>query len=86
MLFEDIMNLQYYHRFLDIGHGIGNTVLQAAYTVGCEALGIEVVELRHLLAEKNQMKMAEINDLHNRMRDGKVWPQLTYSMPCLCVL
>ena len=37
--------------FLDIGHGIGNTCIQAAYTVGCEARGIEVVFGRNSVAE-----------------------------------
>ena len=37
--------------FLDIGHGIGNTCLQAAFTIGCEARGIEVVFGRNSVAE-----------------------------------
>lgn len=37
--------------FLDIGHGIGNTCLQAAFTAGCEARGIEVVYGRNSVAE-----------------------------------
>jgi precorrin-6B methylase 2 len=28
--------------FLDIGHGLGNFPVQAAYRTGCEARGIEV--------------------------------------------
>ena len=36
--------------FLDIGHGIGNGVLQAAYTCGCEARGIEIDPDRHIFA------------------------------------
>ena len=37
--------------FLDIGHGIGNACLQAAFTAGCEARGIEVIEDRQSIAE-----------------------------------
>jgi hypothetical protein len=37
--------------FLDIGHGIGNTCIQAAFTVGCEARGIEVVYGRNSVGE-----------------------------------
>eukprot|EP00523_Entomoneis_sp_CCMP467_P006756 CAMPEP_0168720774 /NCGR_PEP_ID=MMETSP0724-20121128/1739_1 /TAXON_ID=265536 /ORGANISM="Amphiprora sp., Strain CCMP467" /LENGTH=566 /DNA_ID=CAMNT_0008767393 /DNA_START=1343 /DNA_END=3040 /DNA_ORIENTATION=+ len=40
--------------FIDVGHGIGNTVLQAAYTIGCEARGIEVTSDRHMLAARIQ--------------------------------
>ena len=36
--------------FLDIGHGLGNTCLQAAFTAGCEARGIEVVFSRNSIA------------------------------------
>jgi hypothetical protein len=48
---EDIMCLTKDDVFLDIGHGIGNTCIQAAFTVGCEARGIEVVFGRHSVAE-----------------------------------
>jgi hypothetical protein len=37
--------------FLDIGHGIGNACIQAAFTFGCEARGIEVVADRNSVAE-----------------------------------
>jgi hypothetical protein len=37
--------------FLDIGHGLGNTCLHAAFCVGCESRGIEVVSSRHEIAE-----------------------------------
>jgi hypothetical protein len=37
--------------FVDIGHGIGNAVIQAAYTMGCESRGIEVMAGRNLVAE-----------------------------------
>lgn len=38
--------------FVDLGHGIGNTVLQAALTVGCDARGIEIVPERCRVAEQ----------------------------------
>jgi hypothetical protein len=72
IIFERIMGLKYFHTFLDIGHGVGNTVLQAAYTVGCESRGIEVVNVRHERAFVYQEKLAELDDLLNKKRDGKV--------------
>lgn len=36
--------------FLDIGHGIGNLCLQAAYMFGCRAKGIEIDEGRNSVA------------------------------------
>jgi Histone methylation protein DOT1 len=47
--------------FIDIGHGAGNAVLQAAYTVGCLSRGIEVVEARHKVAERFEMELRRIN-------------------------
>ena len=70
-IFERVMGLKWFHTFLDIGHGVGNTVLQAAYTVGCESLGIEVVSVRHDRAVVYQEKLAELDDLLNKKRDGK---------------
>ena len=37
--------------FCDIGHGVGNLPLQAAFTYGCESRGIEMVGDRHDIAE-----------------------------------
>lgn len=50
-MMKDILCLHQDDVFLDIGHGIGNTCLQAAFTVGCEARGIEVVFSRNSIAE-----------------------------------
>jgi hypothetical protein len=36
--------------FCDIGHGIGNLPIQAAFTYGCESRGIEMVGGRHDIA------------------------------------
>ena len=57
--------------FVDFGHGIGNTCLQAAYTVGCEARGIEVVLDRHRIAELFRDDMHGQNMLKLK-RDGIV--------------
>jgi hypothetical protein len=65
------MGLKWFHTFFDIGHGVGNTVLLAAYTVGCESLGSEVVCVRHDRAVVYQEKMGEPDDLLNKKRDGK---------------
>jgi hypothetical protein len=37
--------------FCDIGHGVGNVVFQAAYTLGCEARGIELVQDRWQISD-----------------------------------
>lgn len=50
-LMSELMGLKKEDVFLDIGHGIGNTCIQAAFTVGCEARGIEVVYDRNSVAE-----------------------------------
>ena len=47
---KKIMQLKEDDVFLDIGHGIGNSCLQAAFTSGCEARGIEVVYSRNNIA------------------------------------
>jgi hypothetical protein len=47
----EILELSKEDVFLDIGHGIGNTCIQAAFTVGCESRGIEVVYDRNSVAE-----------------------------------
>jgi hypothetical protein len=72
VLLSQIVDLKYFHRFLDIGHGVGNTVLQAAYTVGCESLGIELVNLRAERADVYADKCREYDTLIHQRRDGKV--------------
>lgn len=53
--------------FLDIGHGIGNAPLQAAFTAGCEARGVELIEDRQSIAAafRDYLKMKAEED------DGK---------------
>lgn len=72
VIFTQVVSLKYFHLFLDIGHGVGNTVLQAAYTVGCESLGIELVNLRAQRADVYADKCREYNTLIHQQRDGKV--------------
>ena len=66
--------------FIDIGHGIGSVVMQAAFTRGCESRGIELMEPRHLVAtqfnhnlqqQKAIKKQQNINniDVSKRLRD-----------------
>ena len=38
---EQVLKVDKSEVFLGIGHGVGNTCLQAAYTIGCKARGIE---------------------------------------------
>jgi len=72
VLFEKIVPLKWFHVFCDLGHGVGNTVLQAAYTVGCESRGIELVGFRHERADVYRQKLEELDLLHNQLRDDKV--------------
>jgi len=46
--------------FLDIGHGLGNTVLQASYTRRCDARGIELIN------DRNQAAAAYADDLEGQ--------------------
>ncbi|GAX25621.1 hypothetical protein FisN_28Hh100 [Fistulifera solaris] len=49
-VFRSILDLRKNDVFMDIGHGIGNNVLQAAYTFGCKSRGLELVEDRNTVA------------------------------------
>lgn len=71
--------------FVDIGHGVGNAVLQAAYTIGCEARGIEVVADRNLIATQLEESLREIdNDELNvdvgtvELKQGRLEDPLNY--------
>ncbi|KAL8634317.1 MAG: hypothetical protein Q9228_008089, partial [Teloschistes exilis] len=46
-----ITDLRPGHRFVDLGSGVGNVVLQAALEVGCESWGCEIMENACVLAE-----------------------------------
>lgn len=70
-LFEQHLKLDPNHDvYLDVGHGIGNTVLQAAYVCQCEARGIEVVEDRNAVAIALQSSMEDVRTNLHRERDG----------------
>jgi hypothetical protein len=56
--------------FLDIGHGIGNAVLQAAYTLGCDARGIELDSDRNALAATFMAGFELLRRIH-RERDDR---------------
>lgn len=63
--------------FLDVGHGIGNSCLQAAYCTGCESRGIEVVKDRFNISLDFQNALGEmtrwVDKQENRMRvPGKI--------------
>jgi hypothetical protein len=68
-IFRRLLHLRKNDVFVDIGHGIGNTLLQAAHTVGCEARGIEVVQSRNFLAQ-TFCENLEGQRLIHRERDG----------------
>ena len=54
--------------FLDIGHGIGNTVFHSALCVGCESRGIEVVKSRHAIAEVFHSQIANAHQVRHPER------------------
>ncbi|KAL7572814.1 hypothetical protein ACA910_014670 [Epithemia clementina (nom. ined.)] len=70
-LLRTILNIQPSDVFVDIGHGIGNAVLQAAYTIGCESRGIEVVEERHAFSCYFQEEIAKTVGMPSSS-DGKL--------------
>jgi len=55
----EMTNLKPHEIFLDIGHGLGNAVIQASFTIGCESRGIEVVPERCRMAELFRELMME---------------------------
>ncbi|CDR39448.1 CYFA0S03e03466g1_1 [Cyberlindnera fabianii] len=42
------------HRFIDLGSGVGNVVIQAALEYGCESYGVEIMENCSVLAEEQE--------------------------------
>lgn len=51
ILLDSIAHLKPKSVICDLGHGVGNLVIQAAYTMGCEGRGIELVQAWHSVAE-----------------------------------
>ena len=70
-MIDEVMMLTKDMVYVDIGHGIGNTCMQAAFTVGCEARGIEVVGKRNDIAGIFYKDLLEQHDIIHR-RDQKV--------------
>ena len=66
MVFREIMNLRPDSTFIDFGHGIGNTCLQAAYTIGCESKGIELVDARYFASEAMRRGMAKVVNINRQ--------------------
>ena len=56
-----MVNLNKDDIFIDIGSGIGNTCLQASYTVGCDSRGIELVKDRHAIADIYRKNLNTLN-------------------------
>ncbi|CAB9508326.1 expressed unknown protein [Seminavis robusta] len=54
---------------VDIGHGIGNSCLQAAYTIGCKARGIECDKARNAVAQILARRLQDAVHTH-QTRDG----------------
>jgi cyclopropane fatty-acyl-phospholipid synthase-like methyltransferase len=69
-LLVNILQLNEHDIFLDFGHGIGNICIQAAYTIGCEARGIELVQERNLISKKVLAEMSNLNT--TRMNEDKM--------------
>ena len=42
----EVCDLRRHETFVDIGSGVGNTVMQMACTIGCDSRGIELMERR----------------------------------------
>ncbi len=70
-IFREVLQLDQNDIFIDIGHGIGNALLQAAYTMGCESRGIEVVDSRNFLAMRFSQNLNEQRKLLHEGRDGR---------------
>lgn len=58
-IFRKVLDLKKEDVFVDIGHGIGNSVLQAAFTIGCESRGIELIKYRNSVATDFQKNLEQ---------------------------
>ena len=63
-LFGQVLKLTSDDVFLDVGHGVGNTVLQAAFVHQCEARGIEVIADRNALAVSFEDSLKQMRKRH----------------------
>lgn len=69
-VFREVLELKPDDVFVDIGHGIGNTMMQASYTFGCESRGVEVVENRNFVAQRFRDNLKWQREVHQE-RDGR---------------
>lgn len=69
---KEILGLKQDDVFLDIGHGIGNTCIQVAFTAGCEARGIEVIAGRYDVSEVLSSQMTTLTQEYPGRKVGKV--------------
>lgn len=67
-VFYQVMELQPDSIFVDLGHGIGNTCLQAAYTIGCHSKGIELVDARYFSSEAFNRCLAKAANIKRERR------------------
>jgi hypothetical protein len=77
VVFRDLLRLHRSDIFVDIGHGIGSIVFQAAYTFGCESHGIEIDNYRNFVASEFEQDLRHQSRVHKErderyIRVGKV--------------
>jgi len=65
-IFTRMINLQPNDVFIDIGHGVGSISLQAAYTKGCEARGIEIHSDRFTISKQLKAELEDLRDLEKQ--------------------
>ena len=70
-MIDEVIGLTKDMVYVDIGHGIGNTCMQAAFTVGCESRGIELVDDRNHIAKSFYQDLLAQND-KKRLLEHKV--------------
>jgi hypothetical protein len=51
-ILNDIAKVKKGSVVVDLGHGAGNFVIKAAYTMGCESRGLEIMVPRHNVAKE----------------------------------
>jgi hypothetical protein len=67
---KKVLHLRRSDVFVDFGAGLGNTVVQAAYTFGCKSKGIEMVENRHSTSLVYKIRLQELAELYARTKEG----------------
>jgi cyclopropane fatty-acyl-phospholipid synthase-like methyltransferase len=76
MIFQ-LLRLQRSDCYLDLGAGVGNTVLQASYTVGCEARGLEMVKHRYTMGLQLQNDLEDLLLVKSKHSDDNVCATLS---------